>query len=370
VKNILLATILYLVSFSAFSQKAEIVFCADLSGSTNGLITSLQNTIWSVVNGIDENESIEEVKFGLVGYGRKTFGADNNFSKVLHDLTNNVNEIGVTLLKSQLTIQGCDAYPQKAISDCVNNVSWSEEENVDRIIIIIGNGGISFKQMEKQIMKAHKKGIKITPIYYKSRSKSSEENQWKNFSKMCNNELRVAISSTQNIVFKKNYDKSFLQEAGNKFVNTYIPYGEDGNKFQKQQTYLFENLKENSSENYEEMLIYQSSYHVQRKNKKWDLVDLAMTDAINFSKIKRDKLPLFLQSFTDVQLEKYVNIKVRERKLLVKKIRLELDKRRNFNNLKQVKYQHFVGKGGLSILIQVYLKSEFLNLQVVSDSTK
>jgi len=95
-----------------------------------------------------------------------------------------------------------------------------------------------------------------------------------------------------------------------------------------------------------------------------------MTDAINFSKIKRDKLPLFLQSFTDVQLEKYVNIKVRERKLLVKKIRLELDKRRNFNNLKQVKYQHFVGKGGLSILIQVYLKSEFLNLQVVSDSTK
>lgn len=74
-----------------------------------------------------------------------------------------------------------------------------------------------------------------------------------------------------------------------------------------------------------------------------------------------------MQSFTDEQLSKYVDIKLRERKLLVKKIRLELSKRRNFTKLKQVKSQHFVGKGGLSVLIQLYLKGEFSNIPAVSN---
>lgn len=358
----LIAIIIFCVSFSAHSKKAEVVFCTDLSGSTNGIVSSLQKTIWSVVNDIAANDSIEYVKFGLVGYGRKTFGTENNFSKVLHDLSDNINEIGITLLKSQQTIQGCDAYPQKAVSDCINDISWSEEDNIERIIIIIGNGGIPFKQMEKQIEKARKKGIKITPIYYKSRNRSGEENQWKNFSKMCNSELRTVIPTSKNIVFKTNYDPVFLQETGDKLKNTYIPYGTEGKQLKKKQSFLFDHLKENSSENYEEMLVYQSSLNVQGKSKSWDLVDLAMNEKVDYSKIDRERLPLFLQSFNDVQLRKYVDIKVRERKLLIKKIRLELSKRQNFNKFKQVKSQHFVGKGGLSIVVQLYLKSEFSNL--------
>jgi hypothetical protein len=358
------------VSLFAFTQKAEIIICADLSGSTNGMIVSLQKTIWSVVNEIDGNESIEEVKFGLIGYGRKSFGKENHFTKVLEDLNIDVNKIGYTLLKSQLTIQGCEAYPEKAINKCVNNISWSKEEAVQRIIIIIGNGGISYKQMKKEIKNAHKKQIKITPIYYKSRSSSGEEKQWKDFSEMCNNELRVAVPSNKNIVFKKNYDTKFIQESGDKLKRTYIPYGTEGKQLQKKFNFLFEHLKESSPDGYEEMLVYQSSYHVQGQNKDWDLVDLALSHDIDFKNIKRERLPLFLQSFTDEQLSKYVNIKIRERKLLVKKIRLELNKRRNFTKRKQVKSQHFVGKGGLSVLIQVYLKAEFSNIPLVSNSSR
>jgi hypothetical protein len=361
VKNITLVAIFCFVSFTAFTQKAEIVICADLSGSTNGMIVSLQKTIWSVVNEMDANESIEEVKFALVGYGRKSFGKENNFTKILQDLSIDVNKIGYTLLKSQLTIQGCDAYPEKGINDCINNISWSKTEDVQRIIIIIGNGGISYKQMEKQVKKAQKKAIKITPVYYKSRVNAGEEKQWKDFAEMCDNELRVATPSNKNIVFKKTYDTKFIQETGGQLKHTYIPYGEEGKQSQKKFNFLFDHLKESSPEGYEEMLVYQSSYHVQGQNKNWDLVDLAISGDIDYEKIKRERLPLFLQSFTDEQLSKYVNIKIRERKLLIKKIRLELNKRRNFTKLKQVKSQHFVGKGGLSVLIQLYLKAEFSN---------
>lgn len=261
-KNTYLTIILSIISLVALPQKAEVVICADLSGSTNGLVISLQKTIWSVVNEIDANNSIDEVKFALVGYGRKSFGKENNFSRVLHDLSIDVNQIGYTLLKAQVTIQGCDAYPEQGINNCINNISWSKEEGVRKIVIIIGNGGIAFKSMEKQIKKAHKKGIKITPIYYKSRNNAGEEKQWKKFSELCNNELRIAVPSNKNIVFSKNYDTNFIQETGEKLKYTYIPYGSEGKTNQKKFNFLFDHLKESSTEGYEEMLVYQSSYHV------------------------------------------------------------------------------------------------------------
>lgn len=364
-----LFTFSLLLSFCANAQKVEIVFCADLSGSTNGMIVSLQNTIWSVVNEMDAKESIEEVKFGFVGYGRKAFGKDNSYSKVLHDLSPDINKIGYTLLKSQVLIQGCDAYPQKALNDCIEKISWSKEENIEKIVILIGNGGIPKKQMEKQLKKALKVKIKITPVYYKSRVRPGEEVQWKNFSKQCGKELQVVVPVKNNIVFTKTYDPEFLQSSGTKLLETYIPYGEEGVKKQKKHKFLFEKMKETNTDNYEEMLVYQSSYHVQGSNKNWDLVDLAMTTTVDYSKIDKEKLPLYLQGFTTTQLEKYIGLKVRERKLIIQKIRLELNKRQAFIKRKQIKSEHLVGKGGLSNVLQLYLNSEFDQMQLTSNAS-
>lgn len=351
--------IITLFSLKLQAQKVEIVFCADLSGSTNGMITSLQKTIWSVANEMDAKSSVSDVRYGFVGFGRKSFGKDNQFSKVLHDLSGDVNTIGYSLLKSQIQIQGCDAYPQKAINDCIENISWSKDDAVQKIVILIGNGTIPKKQMAKQVKKAKKKSIQITPIYYKSRQKSGEEKQWEAFAKTCNNELRVATPIKSTITFHKAYDETFLQNTGERLKGSYIPYGESGVKEFKKIKYIFKTLKERSKENYEEMLVYQSSYHVQGKNKSWDLIDLASQEKVDFSKIEMEKLPLFLQSFSPLQLEKYVNLKIKERKLLVKKIRLEIEKRNDYSKRKQLKSQHFVGKGGLSIILQVYINSQF-----------
>lgn len=361
-----------LILFSIFTlqaQKVEIVFCADLSGSTNGLISSLQKTIWSVANEMDSKSTVAEVKYAFVGFGRKSFGEDNNFSKVLHDLSTDVNQIGYSLLKSQIQIQGCDAYPQKAIKDCIENVSWSKEEEVQKIIILIGNGGIPKKQMAKQLKSATKKGIIITPIYYKSRQKSGEEKQWESFSKACNNEFRIALPAKSNIVFNKSYDSRFLQKTGERLINSYIPYGEEGLKEFKKMQYIYSTLQERSKENYEEMLVYQTSSQIQGKNKNWDLIDLASTQKVDFSKLDQEKLPLFLQAFSPNQLEKYINLKIKERKLLVKKIRLEIEKRSDYTKRKQLKSQHFVGQGGLSIILQLYINSQFESNSLSSNAS-
>ena len=113
------ASLLFFIleSLTSFSQKTEIVFCADFSGSTNGMVKELQKTIWATVNQFQAVKSSRELSFGLVGYGRKSFEKEKYYSKVINPLGTPVNDIGYALVKLQVVVNGCDAYPQKALND-------------------------------------------------------------------------------------------------------------------------------------------------------------------------------------------------------------------------------------------------------------
>lgn len=332
------------------------------------MIIDLQKTIWAVINDLDSKESIEEVKFGFVGYGRKAFGEDNNFSKVLQDLNSDINEIGYLLLKSQTLIQGCDAYPQKALNDCIEGISWSKEENVKKMVVLIGNGGIPHAQMAKQLKKAYKDNIKVVPVYYNSRNRNGEIKEWENFAKACQSDFLITTPVSNNIVFTKSYDENFLLQSGDRLLSTYIPYNVEGKRELKKLEFIYAQSKENSVDNYEEMLIYQSSYHVQGSKSNWDLVDLATRGAIDFDQIEKEQLPDYLQSFTNDQLSRYIALKVNERKLLIKKIRLELSKRQAFVNKRQIKSKHLVGGGGLSNILQLFFISQFEEMPLATSA--
>lgn len=48
----------------------EIVFCTDLSGSTNGLIRQFNADFWTLINTLPKEKVL---KIGLIAYGRKSF---------------------------------------------------------------------------------------------------------------------------------------------------------------------------------------------------------------------------------------------------------------------------------------------------------
>jgi len=359
--------ILILICFSnlSFAQKMEVVFCADFSGSTNGMVKELQRTIWATMNQLEADNSGVEISCGLVGFGRKSFDKENHYSEVIHQLGTPINTICYSLLKLQLVINSCDAYPQKAMFDCVKSVKWSSDKSAKKLIVFIGNGGIPMKQMEAELKKGKKKGINVKPIYFKSSPNYSNGlESWKNFAKLTGSELIISEPNKSNIQFTKYYDETFIASSGDKLLSTYIAYGSEGRKNVKQLKKIVAKLKVTSSDNYEEMLIYQSSETVQASNVKWDLVDMSLAGTLDVSKLNKKDLPVFMQGFTNEQIEKYVRLKVRERKLIVSKLRLELSKRNEFIHRKQEKSKHFAGKGGLNVLIQAIIKDEVSQLQV------
>lgn len=348
----LFITFLFLYNFS-FSQKIEIVFCADFSGSTNGIVKELQRTVWATVNKLESDNPAYEISLGLVGFGRISFGKENYYSKVIHDLRTPINDIGYTLIKLQSLTNGCEAHPQKAINDCLENISWSSDKSIKKIIIIVGNGGVPLKQMGLELKKARKKNVIVRPVFFKSSSNYSNGiDNWRNFAKQADTELVVSEVNTHVIKFKKYYDESFIVLSGDKLITTYLPYGSKGENKLKRLTKIINELKVSSLENLEEMLIYQSSRKFQGSNTKWDLVDLQMSGDFDTASFNKIDLPFFMQSFTNEHIIRYIELKVKERKLIVSKLRLELSKRNEFLNRKKQKSKHFSSKGGLSIIIQ------------------
>lgn len=340
------------------------VFCADFSGSTNGMVKELQKSVWASINQLESEFPSIEVSYGLVGFGRKSFNKENNYSEVIHQLGSPINEIGYSLVKLLEVIQSCEAYPQKAMNDCVKKIKWSKDENVKKMIFFIGNGGIPMKQMETELKKAKKLDIEIVPIYFKPQlSYNSGKQSWESFAKKVNKELVIALPNHSSIAFKKYYDENFILDSGAELASTYLGYGSKGRLLSKQFKKMVEELKVNSQENYEEMLIYQSSHSVQGANGNWDLVDLFANGKFVFAQLNKSDLPLFLQGFNKEQLEKYLSIKLRERTLIVTKLRLELNKRNEYIQRKQKKSQHFEGKGGLSMVISSIIVDSVSNLQ-------
>jgi hypothetical protein len=83
-----------------------------------------------------------------------------------------------------------------------------------------------------------------------------------------------------------------------------------------------------------------------------------MIGELLIKRLNKNELPFFLQGLTEQQLFRYIDIKSKERKILVTKLRLELNKRNEFIYRKQEKSKFMAGKGGLSSIVFSLIKEE------------
>lgn len=98
IKRILfLAAIISCIHTSASNKKSvvktsrlhplDIVFCLDLSGSTNGLVDDVREELWTIINQVHAFDPAPELRIGIIGFSRPSFGKENAYVKVLSDLT-------------------------------------------------------------------------------------------------------------------------------------------------------------------------------------------------------------------------------------------------------------------------------------------
>ena len=145
----------------------DIVFCLDLSGSTNGLIDDVRDQLWMIINQAQYMEPKPFLRLGVVGFSRPSFGKENAYVKILVPLTTNFDYLAAELYKLKPSIEKGDQIVSAALRTCVNDMKWTERPDAVKLVFIVGNGMVSGNDHEyvRWCEQARTRNIVIHTLY-------------------------------------------------------------------------------------------------------------------------------------------------------------------------------------------------------------
>ncbi|MCE2847273.1 MAG: VWA domain-containing protein [Sphingobacteriales bacterium] len=121
----------------------ELVFCLDLSGSTNGVLNDLRERYWTLVNHTRLAQPGRELRIGIVGFSRPSFGKENGYVRVLAPISNDLDKAMLELMRLKPYVEKGDQYVSTALKACIQSLEWTDDPLADRMVFLIGNGMVS-----------------------------------------------------------------------------------------------------------------------------------------------------------------------------------------------------------------------------------
>lgn len=145
----------------------EVVFCIDLSGSTNGVVNDLRDQFWLIVNAVQAIRPHSELRMGLVGFSRPSFGKENEYVRMLCPITPELDQVQAELYRLRPFIEKGDQYVGAALKVAIGDLRWSAMPGASRMVFLVGNGmvqsdGYDFVKFSEQ---ARLNNIRIHTLY-------------------------------------------------------------------------------------------------------------------------------------------------------------------------------------------------------------
>lgn len=303
---------------AAVYKKVDVAICADLSTSTKGLLDALRTNMWYLMHYLTVYSPQPNMRIGMVCYGKPNYHKENDYTKVISDLSTRINLIQDELYNTVNGEPARESAPESALLTTINSLSWSKEPESFKTIYFIGNGMLHARHFNDIVKAAKKKDIKINVMYYHSYNSEPEIATWSALAKELNTELIYVEPSVilplEREIKSANID--IMLEANKKYNNTFIYYGEHGQKEYNQFLELDRYAKETGMHCLEFRLLYKISDNYLGANKAWDLVDLSIMGELDTTKIDKKFLPEIYKKMSFKDLLNAVERKKEERMYL------------------------------------------------------
>ncbi len=309
-------------------ERIDIVFCLDLSASTNGLIDDVRDRIWDMINHINSYKPDPYLRIGVVAFSRPSFGSKNNYVKVISDLTNDFDALAYELNQLRPAVEKGDQVVGKAIETAVEQMSWSKGEGPIKVIYTVGNGRVDVggsNIYRGACESAMKEGITVHSVYCRlKRYDSKEIYGWREIAKISGGEffdLRLQKRAPQVLVSD---DQQALYHLSQDLNDTYIPFGQKGIERFKMMKAVDEYALKSSPMDFQSRLFYKISDQYQYHQERWDLVDYLKSSDSDFNKIDAEYLPDSLKSYSADQLIAVAQKAKLSRNFIINKLRMHL----------------------------------------------
>ncbi|HMT29006.1 MAG TPA: VWA domain-containing protein [Bacteroidia bacterium] len=332
-KNIKWILILFFTFFSSsmYAQKVkeegegiiDVVFCLDLSGSTNGLIDNLRESVWSLINQTSKFKPEQQLRIGVVGFSRPSFGKNNAYVKTLCKLTNDFDHMTAELWKLKPEVEKGDQFVSNALIECGNQMNWSKSKNALKIIFLIGNGYVNtgVGDYRTVVNELKEKNIQIVPVYCLRSKKTKETYGWQQIGLISNINYESIWVQKREILVKPIQDDGKLITLIKDLDNQIIPYTKSGLD-------AFSELKVCDNKaillpkvSFENRLYYRISDTCLKKLETWDLVSGNLNSPADLLKIDMLFLEDSLKNTTANQLFEKIESKRKERNRLLNEIK-------------------------------------------------
>ncbi|MEO5569932.1 MAG: vWA domain-containing protein [Bacteroidia bacterium] len=312
------------------TRRVDLVFCIDLSASTNGILNNVRNRMWNIANGfLNENENTD-LRIAVVGYGRPSFGGNDGFVKVITELTNDLDRSSYSLFQLKAIIENGDQFVPNALYETYTQLKWSKGVGAEKIVFLIGNGSVYTGSLNlADICDEYKRNnIKINTIFVTQNERINiQAVGYKKIAEQTNGKFYMMNASYKDAVNKASGASQIALSLNDSLNNTFMFYTKDAEERKK---YLLETDKNvlNRGVNYfYSRLLYKTSKHYFESYAPFDL-----TAYLN----KYDKMPDRINSDFLGKAEKTLNITEIEkhaRKKAVDRIRLSEEIKNIFNRI-------------------------------------
>ena len=294
IKTALISLFLVIYSGNTFAPSKgraviDVVFCLDLSGSTNGLLDDVREKLWEIVNQVNSYRPAPEFRIGVIGFSRPSFGAKFSYVKVLQPLTTDFDLLNFELYKLKPSVEKGDQIVGEALKTAIRNMNWSGESDALKVIYLVGNGmvnagGDNYREACEQ---ATRKNIVINTVYCRTRNNVDKELPgWREIARLAGGEqFDIRIHKRAPLVITSPNTIEFRELAG-RLSETYIYYGANGNERYKMMASVDNHARLANEMTFESRLFYKISDRYQFHQQYWDLVDYLKMSNSDFADLE------------------------------------------------------------------------------------
>ena len=325
------------------NQPVDVVFCLDLSSSSNGLIDHFRNHLWDYWYFFNQCQPKPQYRIAVVTYARFSYGKSNGYSKVQKDLGTDFEMLSNILFKIPSKIEKGDQYVGSALNTCLNKISWSKDPDAKKIIFLVGNGDVTTGKEDLDVVldKLISQNISVQTIYCIAPGERRAILGWYKIAQKSDGKNSTISLRHQNFDQLNGFNIERFRILNRKYNNTYLYYGKGGKVRRRILQDEDNHIYVTNTEGFRYRAMYKLSDSYQKKNYSWDLVELYNKNPVAIVGIDRKFLNETCRSLTDEQLKMYIIYKKYERKKIASLISEMLqeketkDKKENIDNTPQ-----------------------------------
>ena len=304
------------------APKIQLAILLDTSSSMDGLIDQTRNQLWQVVNEFSTatQHGIKPIlEVALFEYGNNSLAEEKGFIRRLNQFTRELDKVSEGLFS--LTTNGGDEFCGFAIQQAVNSLQWSDSNSDIKMIFIAGNEPFTQGPVNYQsaLELAKNRGIAINTIHAGGHQEGIDGG-WQSGAVLAGGSY-MSIDADKQVVHIESPQDAKIALLNTKLNETYIPYGEEGQKNKSRQMEQDELSDKISAGLMSKRAASKSSSFY--NNAKWDLVDAMKEGEVAEAELESmapAALPAPMKNMTASERKEYVATKAEQRKQINQEI--------------------------------------------------